>query len=310
MGDLSSSTSSLIRFGTMNRLLLLATLAAAVAASAATECGKRFHDQHLDQMQEWIVGGVTALKGGYPYQVSFEYHDWLFGQTQHICGATVVSNKWVITAAHCIIAGPKPGSYKVVVGRHNLQKFDKKTRRHNVRRVIVHPKWAGDYTEEMSNDIALIELKTPMSFNEFVQPACLPDNVSSNPAGLYQPGTPALISGWGEMDPKGVDQEEPGRAPAILRAASIPLIEWNACKNANFLYQEMVTETMTCAGFMDGGIDGCQGDSGGPLVKIVDGKATLLGVVSWGIGCAQPNNPGIYTNVAYELDFIRQHIKN
>merc|ERR1712198_606826 len=233
-----------------------------------------------------------------------------FGQTQHICGATVVSNKWIITAAHCIIAGPKPGNYKVVVGRHSLRKFDKKTRRHNVRRVIVHPKWAGDYTEEMSNDIALIELKTPMSFNEFVQPACLPDNVSSNTTDLYQPGTPALISGWGEMDPKGVEQEEPGRSPSILRAASIPLIEWDACKNANFLYQEMVTETMTCAGFMDGGVDGCQGDSGGPLVKIVDGKATLLGVVSWGIGCAQPNNPGIYTNVAYELDWIREHIKN
>jgi len=293
----------------MNRVLILAVVAAVVAAASA-DCGKRFHNQHLETMQQWIVGGVQALKGGYPYQVSFEYVGW-FGSRQHICGATIVGNKWIITAAHCIVDGPKASSYNVVVGRHSLTSFNKDfTRRHGVQRVIVHPKWTGDYEEEMSNDIALIELRTPMTFNEFVQPACLPDNVSSNPDGLYQPGTMALISGWGEMDPKKPEQEDPGRSPRILRAAAIPFIEWNACKNANFLYQEMVTKTMTCAGYMTGGIDGCQGDSGGPLVKIVDGKATLLGVVSWGIGCAQPNNPGIYTNVAYELDWIRQYIKN
>ena len=89
-------------------------------------------------------------------------------------------------------------------------------------------------------------------FPIFDHSAFPPSQVSTNPAGLYQPGTPTLISGWGEMDPKKPEQDEPGRAPAILRAASIPLIEWNACKNANFLYQEMVTETMTCAGYMTG----------------------------------------------------------
>jgi len=294
----------------MNSLFLFAALSALIAASSATECGKRFHDQHLDVLQQWIVGGVTALRGAYPYQVSFEYEDWMWGERQHICGATVVSNKWVITAAHCIIAGPRASSYKVVVGRHSLKHMDRETRRHNVKRVIVHPKWVGDYSNEMSNDMALIELSTPMSFNEFVQPACLPDAVSSNPSSLYEPGTMVLISGWGEMDPKKPTQEEPGRAPTILRAASVPQISWDTCKNANSIYKEMVTETMTCAGYMEGGIDGCQGDSGGPLVRVVDGKATLIGVVSWGIGCAAPENPGIYTNVAYELAWIRKYIKS
>lgn len=288
--------------------MLLGALTALLAVSAGSECGKRFHNQYLDKVQQWIVGGVTALKGGYPYQVSFEYYQWL-GGSQHICGATIVNSKWIITAAHCIIDGPRASSYRVVVGRHSLNKFGANTRRHSLARVIVHPKWVGDYEDEMSNDIALLELKTPIAFNEYVQPACLPDNVSSNPTGLYQPGTQALISGWGEMDPKAPEQQEPGRSPSILRAAAIPLIDWNACKNANFLYQEMVTETMTCAGFMTGGVDGCQGDSGGPLVSVVDGKATLIGVVSWGIGCAAPKNPGIYTNVAYELDWIRQYIQ-
>merc|ERR1712121_21911 len=303
MGIDGKNRSSII----MNALLILATLAAAVAATSATECGKRFYDQHLDHMQQWIVGGVTALKGGYPYQVSFEYKDWF--THQHICGATIVSDKWVITAAHCIIDGPRASSYKVVVGRYSLNKFSGATRRLSIKRVIVHPKWVGDYEDEMSNDIALLELKTPITFNEFVQPACLPDNISSNPSGLYKPGTMTLISGWGEMDPKSPTQDEPGRSPVIMRAASVPLIDWNKCANANSIYKEMLTETMTCAGYMEGGIDGCQGDSGGPLVSVVNGKATLIGVVSWGIGCAHPKNPGIYTNVAYELPWIRQYIK-
>merc|ERR1711970_402959 len=167
--------------------------------------------------------------------------------------------KWIITAAHCIIMGPTPYNYKVVVGRHSLKTFDKQTKRHTVKRVIVHPKWTGDKETEMSNDMALIEVKTPIKFNQFVQPACLPDDVE---------------------------------------------------QKVSAIYKEMVTETMTCAGYMAGGIDGCQGDSGGPLVKVVDGKATLIGVVSWGIGCAAPNMPGIYTNVSYELDWIRKYIKN
>jgi len=291
----------------MNQLVLL--LAAVVASTSSLECGKRFHDQKLDVMQQWIVGGVTALQGGYPYQVSFEYNDWLFGGKQHICGATIINSKWVITAAHCIVAGRSGMNYNVVVGRHTLKKFSSKTKRHEVKRVITHPKWTGDHEDEMSNDMALIEVRKPIQFNEFVQPACLPDDVSDKPTSLYEPGTLALISGWGEMDPKSPEQQRPGRSPKILRAASVPLIEWNECKNANPIYQEMVTETMTCAGYMKGGIDGCQGDSGGPLVEVVNGKATLIGVVSWGIGCAHPNNPGIYTNVSYELDWIRKYIK-
>lgn len=247
------------------------------------------------------------MKGAYPYQVSFEYHDWYYG-SQHICGATIVNSHWIITAAHCIVDGNNPSSYRVVVGRQNLKHMEAKTKRHTIKRVIVHPKWTGDREQEMSNDMALIQVNQPIAFNDFVQPACLPDDVAE-PATLYEPGTMALISGWGEMDPKKPTQDSPGRAPNVMRAASVPLLDWNKCKNANDVYNEMVTETMTCAGYMDGAIDGCQGDSGGPLVTVVNGKATLVGVVSWGIGCAWPKFPGIYTNVAYELAWIRKYIK-
>jgi len=288
----------------MNRLIVLC-FAALIAATSSQECGKRFHNQQLDELQQWIVGGVTAMKGGYPYQVSFEYNDWMFGSKQHICGATIINSKWVITAAHCIVAGKSGMNYNVVVGRHSLSRSGAPMKRHQVKRVVVHPKWTGDRENEIwSNDIALIEVRKPIKFNNFVQPACLPDNVATDPATLYKPGTSALISGWGAPDQMGPPTSE------ILRAASIPLIEWNECKNANDLYQEMVTKTMTCAGYMTGGIDGCQGDSGGPLVKVVDGKATLIGVVSWGIlYCPLPNLPGIYTNVSFELEWIRNYIK-
>merc|ERR1719209_292851 len=297
----------------MNRLMLFCLLAL-FAASSALECGKRFHDQHLDKLQQWIVGGVTALEGGYPYQVSFEYNDPdLSGYKRHVCGATIVSSKWVTIAAHCIFAGLNGNTYHVVVGHQNLLKFGSKTKRHEVEKVIIHPKWTGPtYDNQWSNDIALVEVKDPIEFNEFVQPACLPDDVAQNPASLlslYAPGTPALISGWGKIDAKSPHDQRPGKGSPILRAASVPLIDWKECKNASPLHRNYVTETMVCAGYKEGGVDSCQGDSGGPLVEIVNGIATPIGIVSWGPGCAWPNMPGMYTNVSYELEWIRQYIK-
>merc|ERR1712121_593354 len=84
---ISVARSHFIYIVIMNRVLILAAFAA-VIATASADCGKRFHNQHLETMQQWIVGGVQALKGGYPYQVSFEYVGW-FGSRQHICGATI-----------------------------------------------------------------------------------------------------------------------------------------------------------------------------------------------------------------------------
>merc|ERR1712198_20595 len=178
----------------MNRLIVLC-FAALIAATSSQECGKRFHNQQLDELQQWIVGGVTATKGGYPYQVSLEYNDWMSGSKWHICGATIINSKWVITAAHRFIEDKSGMNYNVVVGRHSLSRSGAPMKRHQVKRAI--------------------------KFNTFVQPACLPDNVATDPATLYKPGTSALISGW--MGPP---------TSEILRAASIPLIEWNECKNA------------------------------------------------------------------------------
>lgn len=287
----------------MSPLTLL--LLAAAAAVATADCGKRLKDQHLDKLQQWVVGGVPALRGAYPYQVSFEYYDWYYG-AQHICGGTLVDHKWVVTAAHCIVAGRGGSRYRVVVGLNDMANHEASAVRHRVMKVIVHPGWSGDRSNDMSNDIALVQLAKPVKFNDYVQPACLPDQVDSD--SLYTPGAAAILSGWGEMDPKAPTQEEPGRMPTALQATMMPIIETEACANANEWYQQMVTGTMMCAGFMEGGVDGCQGDSGGPLVRVVDGRVTLIGVVSWGIGCAQEGFPGIYTNVSHELKFIRKHI--
>jgi len=276
------------------------------ATSSALSCGKRYADQHLDKLQQWIVGGVPALRGAYPYQVSLEWVSWLYG-TQHVCGGTVISPNWVVTAAHCIFDGRDPSHYRVVVGRHNLKKREASVRYHHIKKVIVHPNWRGEDSDDMSNDITLLELKNPIKFTKFVQPACLPK--AENYDTIYAPGKEAIISGWGEMDPKAVEQEEPGRSPKVMRAALVPIMDSDVCKKSNEIYEEMVTETMMCAGYRQGLIDGCQGDSGGPLVEIVDGQVTLIGVVSWGVGCAQKDYPGIYTNVAHMLPWIQTHVK-
>jgi len=281
---------------------------AAFAAASSFECGKRFQDQHLDKLQQWVVGGVDALEGGYPYQVSFERFT---GYNYHVCGATIVDSEWIITAAHCISAGNDGGNYNVVVGRQSISTFvppGPKTKRYAIKKIIVHPKFPGRESYKYNDDIALVQVKETIEFNEFVQPACLPDDVSADPSSLYKPGTTALLSGWGQTKAKLSDGDVPNKMSLTLQAAALPLVDWKTCKAANILYDYMVTETAICAGYMEGGVDACQGDSGGPLVEIVNGKATLIGIVSGGRGCAWPDYPGIYTNVAYELDWIRSHI--
>ncbi|CAH1996469.1 unnamed protein product [Acanthoscelides obtectus] len=141
----------------------------------------------------------------------------------------------------------------------------------------------------MEGDIAIFTLCTPLTFSEKVLPVALP-----NPWESVKPGTEALVSGWGYVQPE-------GGPTSRLQAIKIPIISVEACDK---LYGEIgVTNTMICAGYVGRGEkDACQGDSGGPL--LADGK--LFGIVSWGYGCADPNFPGVYTNVAKYRAWIRQ----
>lgn len=138
----------------------------------------------------------------------------------------------------------------------------------------------------MDNDITLVELENEVSFNDNMKPVCLP---SSN----FPTGTMCTVSGFGTI-------RSGGPQARYLMKANVPLVDHQKCKRS---YQSL-TPRQVCAGYDQGKIDSCQGDSGGPLACPQNGKFFLTGVVSYGIGCAKPGYPGVYTNVKEMMEWI------
>jgi len=182
----------------------------------------------------------------------------------------------------------------VVAGEYNLKKVEGSEQESHIAEYIQHP----DYDEKTNlNDIALLKLKTPLKMNEMVQPACLPP--PSMKEQIYADGAKTILSGWGELDPKGIfENGKEGRSPDILKAASFPIVDYEVCNSPGH-YHGMLGKGMFCAGFLAGGVDACQGDSGGPLVEEIEGRITVVGVVSWGAGCAQRNKPSTPTSSTF-----------
>uniref|UniRef100_A0A3Q1JLJ9 Peptidase S1 domain-containing protein n=1 Tax=Anabas testudineus TaxID=64144 RepID=A0A3Q1JLJ9_ANATE len=146
------------------------------------------------------------------------------------------------------------------------------------------------------SDIALIKLRTPFNFSDTIRPVCLPQYDYDLPG-----GTQCWISGWGYTQPD-------VHSPDTLKEAPVPLISTKKC-NSSCMYNGEITPRMLCAGYTEGKVDACQGDSGGPLVCQDENVWRLLGVVSWGTGCAEPNHPGVYTKVAEFLGWIYDMIE-
>ncbi|XP_055963656.1 transmembrane protease serine 5 [Sorex fumeus] len=158
-----------------------------------------------------------------------------------------------------------------------------------VEKIIPHPLYSArnhDY------DIALLRLQTPLNFSDSVGAVCLPAEDRHFPA-----GSQCWVSGWGHTDPSHTHSSD------TLQDAPVPLLSTRLC-NSSCVYGGALTARMLCAGYLDGRADACQGDSGGPLVCPDGGTWRLVGVVSWGRGCAEPNRPGIYAKVTEFLDWI------
>eukprot|EP00071_Canis_lupus_P035424 XP_022268981.1 LOW QUALITY PROTEIN: transmembrane protease serine 2 [Canis lupus familiaris] len=164
---------------------------------------------------------------------------------------------------------------------------------HRVGKVISHTNYDS---KTKNNDIALMKLQTPLTFNDRVKPVCLP-----NPGMMLEPEQSCWISGWGATYEKGKTSDE-------LNAVMVPLIEPWRC-NSKYVYNNLVTPAMICAGFLRGGVDSCQGDSGGPLVTLKSRVWWLIGDTSWGSGCAKANRPGVYGNVTVFTDWIYRQMR-
>jgi len=232
-----------------------------------------------------IINGTAAADNEIPFQVSLMKD---YGSSYStFCGGTLISDTWVVTAAHCIEAATPD---YVIYGTNTIYPLDQ-NQTVAVANVIVHSGYDSDVNED--NDIALLELASPITTTDAV------DYVSTTSELGFITGTMATVSGWGLT----VSGDSDSGSDDLLKV-KVPVYDQDACVSA-YTDSTPVTSNNICAGYEEGGADSCQGDSGGPLfVHHADGSDTLIGVVSFGIGCAEPGYPGVYTKVANYVDWI------
>ncbi|KFB50042.1 AGAP011918-PA-like protein [Anopheles sinensis] len=246
----------------MNRYFALVVLCLAALASA---------DESLSA-SPWegrIIGGLNAVMGQFPYQVSLRtLADF------HFCGGAIIGDRWILTAAHCGI-GRKPTEMVAVVGAlsksHGGNSYE-------IREIIVHPNF-NEWTQE--SDLAIVRTRTAMSFNSVVFPVRM--------ARTYTPeGRAVLASGWGLSSLTAVSNQKD-----VMQYVALRTISNEECKvRFERLQNRIVADSSLCT-FSRQTQGTCMGDSGGPLVN--DGE--LVGLVSWGIPCAA-GYPDVYVRVA------------
>uniref|UniRef100_A0A182N9T6 Peptidase S1 domain-containing protein n=1 Tax=Anopheles dirus TaxID=7168 RepID=A0A182N9T6_9DIPT len=269
-------------------VLMLATLAAPLQAAPVNNNSSESCDCvcGVGGRTNRIVGGSETSAHQFPWLAG------LFRQGKLYCGASVVSRNFLVTAAHCVNSF-EPSEIRVYLGGHIIAKDYTELRR--VKRIIDHEDF-DIFT--FNNDIALLELDKPLRYGPTIQPACLPDG-----SVMDFTGTIGVVAGWGRVEEK--------RAPSkTLRSVEVPIWSHEQCLDAGY-GSKKISANMMCAGYHDGQKDACQGDSGGPMHKMgLFGSMEVIGVVSWGRGCARPNLPGIYTRIVNYLPWIHQKLAN
>lgn len=296
----------------LTQALLIATLivATTVSTSDANAYNERVNggvcgNPGPNFLGRRIVGGSKALPDEFPYQVilgGFEpmtiFH-YLLGKPQRamfFCGATVLNDRWIVTAAHCL-TGEHKYPKNIVVGVAITNRDEISDNHGFIEKVIIHPNYNRDVEDSTRNmfDIALLKTKEPIS--SFAQnaavPPCLPNKGDD---GSFQIAT---VSGFGQI-------ASDGPASHSLLATQVRIRSNEYCKA---VYKDLFDpETMLCAGALLGGKDTCQGDSGGPLVGRKDGSYVLLGVTSFGYGCGKAFIPGVYTRVSSYTDWLIENM--
>ncbi|XP_069895740.1 coagulation factor IX isoform X1 [Dipodomys merriami] len=252
---------------------------------------ERFLDNTTESTQPFndfsrVVGGADAKPGQFPWQVL------LNGKIAAFCGGSIINEKWVVTAAHCIEPGDK---IEVVAGEYNIDEKEDTEQRRNVIQVITHQNYNATINK-YSHDIALLELDKPLTLNSYVTPICIANREYTN---TFLKFGSSYVSGWGRIFNR-------GRPASILQYLRVPFVDRATCLRSTTF---TIDKNMFCAGYHDGGKDSCQGDSGGPHVSEVEGTSFLTGIISWGEECAMKGKYGIYTKVSRYVNWIKEKTK-
>jgi secreted trypsin-like serine protease len=240
-----------------------------------------------------IFGGRPAEKNKYPWMTALLWQDVEDIEDAQFCGGSLIAPDWVLTAAHCVVDEDtgKLVKRKIDVFLGSVKLTDPAAERIAVKKIIKHENYDPQTTDF---DVALLHLAKPSKQKTI---SLIP---SGDPDNLVTPGTMATIIGWGATETADIS--------GVLLQAEVPIISDEEAQEA---YSEFdYTENMFCAGYLGKGKkDTCQGDSGGPiLVTDNDLKLVQAGVTSWGIECANPEYPGVYSRLAILGDWVRDKI--
>lgn len=226
-----------------------------------------------------IAGGDDAKPNEFPYQVSLRYGG------IHICGGALISDRHVLSAAHCVceLIDEPYEDLTVVTGSTKISRNGKV---YGIKSINCHPKYQYGLERSWENDLVVIRLNGSIKKGASQSPVRLPGSDSSK-------GEHAILTGWGRSDPHGLLHK-------ILQKLAVTVIDNEDCQAR---YNNTILPSQLCT-FKRIGAGACKGDSGSPLVS----NGTLVGIFSWTTPCAL-GSPDVFTRVYCFLDFIKYAMK-
>ncbi|CAL8126065.1 unnamed protein product [Orchesella dallaii] len=241
-----------------------------------------------------IVGGVLSKQHCWPWVAAIVR----VSKTKApkiVCGSSIISKKYLLTAAHCVEYMEQVGvdNFRVVLGTNDINEDD--TFQMEVASVIIHPRFDE---KTLANDIGLVELTSSLEFSQSILPICVTPQI-----GVPFLNQSAIVAGWGSTS-------FGGSTTTMQMQIMVDVISNTECQT-HYVNETEITKTMMCARRTNK--DSCQGDSGGPLFLLKEDSTASyiqIGIVSFGKGCADSKYPGIYTRLSRFTRWIRSVVGN